>query len=271
MKCVWFLPLIFVAGCAGSPEGELSFLAVGQGDCTVFRAGGKTILIDVGPKTPTFDAGQRIILPWLRQQGIGTIDLILLTHPDSDHVGGLAAICAKKRVGKIVIPAHFRSHEGMNETLRGAGVKPENVLWLDRPMEANVGEFKLKMMSPPWNPEVSDNDGSLFAWIGKDSATAVISGDAGIETEMQMAPKADWSAAIIHAGHHGSKSSTGDAWLNEVKPKICVFSCGRDNSYGHPAPEVMDQINRKGIRAYRTDRDGTLTFRYENGVFVLER
>ncbi len=265
------LLLAFAIGCGGAPSGELSFLAVGQGDCSVFRAGGKTILIDVGPKTQTFDAGEKIVLPWLRQQGIGKIDMILLTHPDSDHVGGLAAICAKKRVGTVVIPGHFRTHAGMNETLALAGVRQEDVIWIDRTMEADFGGFTLKMAPPPWNPEASDNDGSLFVWIGKGNATAVITGDAGVETEMQMAPKGDWSADIIHAGHHGSKSSTSDAWLEEVDPKICVYSCGRDNTYGHPAPEVVDRISRKGIRAYRTDRDGTLTFRYENGVFVLRQ
>ncbi|MEQ1823225.1 MAG: MBL fold metallo-hydrolase [Fimbriimonadaceae bacterium] len=271
MKHFWLLFVLGLAGCASRPAGELSFLAVGQGDCTVFRADGKTIMIDVGPKTDTFDAGEKIVLPWLREQGVSKIDLILLTHPDSDHVGGLAAICAKKRVGQVVIPSHFRSHAGMIETLAGAGIPLESVLWIDRPMEANIGSFTLKIAKPPWNPEVSDNDGSLFVWIGREDATAVISGDAGVETEMQMCPTGNWQAQIMHAGHHGSKGSTCDAWLNEVQPRTCVFSCGRDNSYGHPAPDIVERVTQRGIEAFRTDRDGTLTFQYRNGVFVLEK
>ncbi len=86
-----------------------------------------------------------------------------------------------------------------------------------------------------------------------------------------MAPFADWSAQVLKAGHHGSRTSTGEAWLREVRPQAVVLSCGRDNSYGHPHPSVLATIGRQGAQAMRTDREGDITFVIEGGRFARKK
>lgn len=253
----------FVAWLFASPGGaeptRLTFLAVGQGDCAVFQHAGNTILIDAGPNTNEFDAGEKIVAPKLRQMGIDKIDLILLSHPDSDHTGGLGALLRKFPVGKIGISAGFARHEGMLAQLRAYNAM-ERVLWLTPSQSATLGEFRVEIACPPVRSGDKDNDGSEFVRISGAGLSAVFTGDAGVETETFMAARGDWSSQILKLGHHGSRTSTSDLWLDEVKPRWAIVSCGRNNSYGHPNGDVLARVQAHGARIARTDQEGDITF-----------
>lgn len=250
------LILLALAGCSKPADGELTVIAVGQGDCAVFRDSGYTVLIDAGPKSGGFDAGASIVNPRLRQMGVRDIDLVLLSHPDSDHVGGLSAIARNHQIKKVVVPAHFRTHPDMVSAL--ADIPAERVQWLSEAVQAEIGRFKFRLDAPPWNDQMQDNDGSMFVWLGSGKSTAVFTGDAGIEAEALMLRRRNYAAQVAHLGHHGSSTATSNAWLDAVAPSIALISCGRDNRYGHPHKEVMAKIQARGIRDLRTDRDGTI-------------
>lgn len=271
MRRIWIGAALLIAGCSAKPHGELTFLAVGQGDCTVFREGDYTVLIDAGPKKDKFDAGERIVLPALRAMGVRDIDLVLLSHPDSDHIGGLAAVARRLPIGKVVIPAHFRSHPDMVRGLAEAKIEEGQIVWMDRRTTSKIGEFQLVMDAPPWKSSRPDNDGSMFVWIGAGKSTAEFSGDAGLEAEAIMARRSGWGAQVMHVGHHGSMTASSNAWLTAVHPKIGVISCGRDNEYGHPHAQVLQRLTRAGTQILRTDRDGAITMRSTPDGFVADK
>jgi beta-lactamase superfamily II metal-dependent hydrolase len=121
---------------------------------------------------------------------------------------------------------------------------------------------------PPWVDGMPDNDGSMMVRIASGNASVTFTGDAGFEEEIQMMKKGSWSAQILKLGHHGSKFSTGDSWLDHVHPELAIVSCGRDNSYGHPTEEVLSKCAQRGVRVYRTDQQGSLTFRLSGGKWL---
>jgi competence protein ComEC len=100
----------------------------------------------------------------------------------------------------------------------------------------------------------------MFVKIQGEGASAVFTGDAGGIPESVLASRYDWSSQVLHAGHHGSQTSTTDGWLDAVKPKVAVISCGRNNAYGHPHPFVLERLERRNIKTLRTDRDGDIRF-----------
>jgi competence protein ComEC len=248
---------------------ELVFLAVGQGDCAVFRHAGVTVLVDAGPNMYGFDAGERIVLPKLRRMGVDRIDLVLLTHPDADHAGGLPALLRVHPKAAVASPASFRDDPALLQYLKEAGVPQERVVWLSGRSEARFGGARMQVSVPPWSEGDSLNEGSLFVRITNGTGSAVLSGDAGVATEAKMARLAGpWRSQVMTAGHHGSRTSTGDAWLDVVDPGTVVVSCGRANQYGHPHRSVLDRLEGRGIQVIRTDRQGDVRFVPSQAGFV---
>jgi len=247
---------------------ELVFLSVGQGDCAVFRHEGATVLVDTGPGGNHLDAGQRIVLPRLREMGVTHVDLILLSHPDSDHTGGTASVLRAFPSARLGISAEFRHHPALLSELREWGVEERQVLWMAPWQGLRIGDCHVTLACPPLRGRQDDNAGSMFTKIVCDGATAVLSGDAPRATEDLMAAEGDWSADVMKAGHHGSRTATGPEWLAEVHPKYAVISCGRSNSYGHPHREVVDELADAHIETFRTDRQGDIAFRIANGHFT---
>ncbi len=249
---------------------RLVFLSVGQGDCTAFESQGATVLIDVGPKTREgFDAGDRIVVPRLRAMGFAKVALILLSHPDADHVGGLSAVMRANPSAQIGISDQFRNHDGMLQTLREAGVDPSKVLWFGRRVSAHLGSFQLEIVTPAWSGPANDNDGSMFVRLSSGRSSAVFSGDAPIPVETAVAASTHWTAQLLHAGHHGSRTANGDIWLSQIRPTYAIVSCGRDNTYGHPHRSVLDAFARHGIAVARTDTQGDLVMEATEEGFKL--
>jgi competence protein ComEC len=235
------------------PELRIDFLAVGQGDCALIRHEGWAILVDAGPKLGEWDGGERLAAPQLRELGVGAIDLLLITHPDADHAGGAGAIRRRFRVGSTAAPSSFA---GRSELPDGTRMIPERARIRLGRAEVELAHF----------PSEDDNSGSLFlrARIGR--AAAVMTGDAPRETEARAAVLLDWPAQLVKAGHHGSRDSLGPEWLAETRPEWVVFSAGRGNRYGHPAPSAVRAARDAGARTALTARDGRISFRlHESG------
>lgn len=248
---------------------RLSFLAVGQGDCTVWQDGNIVVLVDVGPKSREgFDAGERIVLPKLRKMGVHSVSLIIITHPDSDHIGGLAAVAKRFKESRVVASSAYRDHNEMKWWLKEAGVEEDRMIWIQDRSRFRLASSTIEMAAPPAHPEMNDNDGSLFVKIERGPATAIITGDASIGTEETMQRRLDWKAQVHKVGHHGSRTSTSDAFVRSVNPSWSVISCGKENRFGHPHPSVIEVLERHKVGLFRTDLQGDIAFEATHSGFT---
>jgi competence protein ComEC len=191
---------------------------------------------------------------------VEAIDLVVLTHPDADHIGGLSGLARRVPIRQVAVPAWFRRHPDLLAELKEARISTQRVLWLSGDWKLAGPGFTLEIRLPKRMTDDSDNEGSPFLRVHLKGMAAVLTGDAGEETELTMMGRADWRAAILKAGHHGSAGSSGEAWLRRVSPQVVVVSCGAGNRFGHPAPAAMERFVRVGASVLRTDRDGDVHF-----------
>jgi competence protein ComEC len=246
---------------------EIHTLDVGQGDAIAIRTPrGRWILIDAGDATPTFDAGARTVVPFLRAQGARRLDALILTHPHADHIGGAAAVLGALRVSAVVdpgAPAPSASYLRVIEAARAGGAawiaaRPERVLRID----GITFEF-LHPDERALDALLEPNDYSAVFLVRYGRFGALFLGDAPAWVENALVRRygAELAADVIKAGHHGSRTSSGDSLLAAVAPKLALISAGRRNRHGHPSPEVMERLDRYGIRTLRTDSAGTILLR----------
>lgn len=240
------------------PSPTVTFLSVGQGDCIVLKRPGLTAMIDTGPSDAV---ANRAILPKLRKMGIDSIDLLVITHPDLDHVGGYAVLARKIPIGRVVISREFQAHPELLTILRSAPAKP--IEWLSQPTGISCGNTLLRITPPRLDPGEDDNQGSLIVRIDHQASSVLLCGDIGANTEAEVSTSARWDCDILQAGHHGSKTSTSSLWLSLTRPRYVVMSCGRNNSYGHPSPETLRRVEHFGAKAITTAHSGDISFRLE--------
>ncbi|MCX7800535.1 MAG: MBL fold metallo-hydrolase [Fimbriimonadales bacterium] len=247
---------------------RLAILAVGQGDCALFQHEGANILIDAAPARDEWDAGERLALPELRRLGVDRIDLLIVTHPDGDHVGGLAGIGRALPIGALATARAFADRPETLQALRW--VRGRRLLPLADGDRIEVGRARLDVAVADWGEE--DNARSVMLRVSVGSSAAVLTGDAPVESEELAARRFGGMAAqVLKAGHHGSRGSTGERLLRAIRPAWVVLSVGRNNPYGHPSAETMRRVERSGARIWRTDRHGTAVFEATGAGFVPER
>lgn len=246
-------------------DGALSvhFLDVGQGDATALRTPhGHWILIDAGPRSRTGDAGRRVVVPFMRQHGARRIDVLIVSHGHADHVGGIPAVLAALPVGTVLDPGEPVPEASYLAYL--AAVEASGARW----RRARAGDtvtvdgVRLIVVSPDsaWAAQTFDpNEESVVLVVEFGGQRLAFMGDAGEPVERRLAGRVG-DIAVLKVGHHGSRSATTDAWLAEIRPELAVLSVGRSNTYGHPAPDVLERLGRRGIAIKRTDRDGSITY-----------
>lgn len=239
----------------------VAFLDIGQGDATVLSLPGAVILVDAGPS----DAGRKAILPWLRQAGIGRIDLAVVTHPDLDHYGGLAWLAERIPIGAAV-------HAGDRADTRAwreleAALSARGVPW--RAARAGqylyrYGDFRLEVLAPEGPGQFRGrNDNSLVTLLRLGGDRILLTGDMEKESQawlLRHGP-ADMRGAILKVPHHGSDRTTDLAFLAELDPQAAVISAGRRNRFGHPGPENLATLRAGGSRILLTPAHGAVEWR----------
>jgi competence protein ComEC len=243
---------------------------VGQGDCSVLQSDGETVLVDDGPASPYEDAGAKIVVPWLRKEGVDDVEAIFLSHPDEDHVGGTPAILTAYPGAKVVISDQFKADPAMLGHLQKWGLPVDSVLWLPHLSSFRVGELVCEVDCPDRTLDEDTNHGSMFIRASEGQGSAVFSGDAPKDVERKVEGDGDWHSEIDHVGHHGSRTATDPSWIAAVHPRYAIISVGRDNRYGLPNQEVIDRLQQSNVHILRTDRDGTITFDFNGSEFVPE-
>jgi len=239
------------------------FLDVGQGDAIALRTpAGRWILIDGGPVGPHSDAGRRVVVPFLRRHGAAKVDLVVATHAHADHVGGLPAVLDAFPPPEVLEPGEPLGEAPYIQFL--AATQAAGAGWRagragDR---VELDGVRVVVLSPDslWAAETTDpNEESVVLLVEYGGARLVLTGDGGLPVEHRLAGRVG-HVDLLKVGHHGSRSATSDAWLDELRPEEAVISVGARNRYGHPAPEVLARLAARGIAVYRTDRQGTITF-----------
>ena len=228
---------------------RFSILDVGQGQCLLFQTEGKTILVDCGGDTDTQAAD--LAAETLLSQGIDHLDVMILTHLDKDHTGGAEKLLTRMDVGLLIMPyMHSTMDTGRAET----------VVYATDNLELSVEKSKATVYSPGFPG--SDNEMSLCVLFDTQKCDILVTGDRGgfgerMLLRRQTLPEVD----VLVAGHHGAQDATCEELLTAVHPKIVCISAGADNPHGHPAPQLLERLNRFGCSIYRTDIQGTITIR----------
>lgn len=262
-------------------KNTIAFLDVGQGDAAVISTydgraividGGGWFGVDIGKNT-----GVNIVQPYLEYLGIDELDGIFLTHFDSDHMLGVIELCQRVPTKGLYMSEYPYSDTECWDMLKEVLEKQDIMLYTvkegDTATWGNEGE--IVCLYPPANVKFlgnEDNHGSLVLNYVYGGIKVLFTGDATIEDEKVILAKGmDISANILKLGHHGSKYSSSDAFLEEVSPKVGVVSCGKDNVYGHPHQETLQRLQEKNITVYRTDKQGTVIAQISpKGTTVVE-
>jgi competence protein ComEC len=250
---------------------EVTVLDVGQGDSIfVSFPGGRTMLIDGGGELGSFhsggmrsgiDTGEDIVSPYLWLRGIKKIDVVALTHAHEDHLGGLPAIFENFRVGEFWVGRDIQSvaYRQVLDAARAHGVVIRHLKQGDSFSEDGVAASVL------WPEELSEgksakNDDSLVLRLADGAETFLLAGDIERPSERAiLAEEQPVQVNFLKVAHHGSKTSTTEPFLSAAHPEFAAISAGRDNTFGHPAPEVTERLAEAGVRVFRTDRDGAIT------------
>jgi competence protein ComEC len=251
---------------SAAPRGVLRvvFLDVGQGDSTLARMpDGRALLIDAGGLPGSaFDIGERVVSPALRALGVRGIDTLVLTHGDPDHVGGAQVVLRRFGLRVIWEGVPVPPHPALRDiaaSARAAGVSWRVLQAGDRESDGGVDIRILHPPPPEWERQRVRNEDSVVLEFRFGDVSVVLPGDIGREAESLITPTLDTRRiTIVKAPHHGSATSSTDRFLSALHPAAVVFSAGRGNRFGHPAPVVMARYRAMHALVFRTDEDGAV-------------
>jgi competence protein ComEC len=260
------------------PDGDavrVTFLDVGQGDaCLLELPDGQTVLIDAGARYDTLDMGRAVVGPYLWERGITRLDHVIATHPQLDHVGGLAWVVRSFEVGRYWSNGVAREepfYRRLHDAVRARGLVEERAEEGRTMIEA--GPCRLDVLNPPADTGGLAREGGAGSASGGsvlNNLSIVTRLQCGAQTFLLTADAEAGALARLHrrgllAGatilkvpHHGAASSLYDPWIQQAGAKTAVVSVGRHNAYGHPAPGVMAAYQNAGIHVLRTDHDGAV-------------
>ena len=252
----------------------MTILDVGQGDSLFdVSPGGKTLLIDGGGAFGGFpgreeqhgvDPGEEAVSPYLWWRGFQKLDVVALTHAHQDHLGGLTAVLENFRVGKLWIGREVSTAAltRLESLAREKKIPIEHELRGKKfSWDGAEGEFLWPELSPGEIAPTAKNDDSLVLRLRFGNQSMLLPGDAEKESERTILVENDANelrADVLKIGHHGSKNSTMPEFLAAVQPRIGIISSGEGNPYGHPSPELLERLEKAGVRIYRTDFDGAV-------------
>jgi competence protein ComEC len=264
--------IVFLPPDPGPAPGLLRvhFIDVGQGDAILVEfPGGRTMLIDAGPWSPSFDAGERTVLPYLRRRGIDRVDLLVVTHPHSDHLGGVPFLLGHLKVGTLVDsgqPVRSALYASYLRASAGDGLLPEAVS-AGRVLDAEP-DARLYVLSPPARFVDRDtshappnlNNTSVVLKLQYGHVALLLAGDAEENAEDAMVRHygSFLRSALLKSGHHGSITSSSQEFLDAVRPSMVAVSVGRRNRFHHPSAVVLERFASCGALVARTDVDGAV-------------
>ena len=239
------------------PAFTFTALDVGQGQCLIFHADGKTTVIDCGGTA--VESGE-IAARYLQSRGEFRVENLVLTHFDADHVNGAEQLLRRERVQRLYIP-DFPDSNGLYEAiLCAAEARGTEACFVREDIQIPDSGAELTVFAP--NPGKNSNETGLCVLASAEKYDILVTGDLPEQAEYRMMSTHTLpDLELLVAGHHGAKTSTSSALLEATLPETVLISVGADNRFGHPAQETTDRILASGAELYRTDQCGTVTIR----------
>lgn len=250
-----------------APTLRMTVFDVGQGEAILLQSSvAESLLIDTGG-TPFgsggLDIGSRVLAPALWARGVRSLQTMLVTHGDPDHLGGARAVMTDFAPAQAWEGISVPRHKALQEWIADATTRGIPVTQRVAGDRVPFGNARLRVLHPQpadWERQRVRNDDSVVVEVVFGDVAILLTGDvgAGVERELisQLTPA---RVRVLKVAHHGSRTSSSRELLEAWRPHVAVISCGRANSFGHPAPEVLQRLEAVGATVYRTDRDGQIT------------
>lgn len=248
-------------------------LDVGQGDSTLIRIYGKTILIDGGSTTEKEVAKYRMV-PFLKYVGVKRLDAVVITHGDKDHINGIQEILQDRKhmnimIERLILPDVKKRDKQYEELLQSA--QEQNIVcsFWGKGIQWNIKDFSIKVMHPFYDYQwESENDYSMILLTEYQGFRCLFTGDMETGAESCVSGKVG-KIDYLKVAHHGSKYTSGETFLKELSPKEAVISYGIKNCYGHPHKETVDRLESVSQRIWYTGKQGAITTIVKNGKYCV--
>lgn len=250
-----------------NPGFYITFINVGQGDGILIHGDNGTKVMVDGGSTSEKQVAKNCIVPYLKAEGIGTIDYSIITHTDKDHISGILEILENNnsnriRIKNLVMPEINMKDDTYNELIEKAKLKKINVLYIKKGDTLSLGKTIIKCIYPETTITASDkNDYCTVLSVKNKTSKILLTGDISKEIEEKIKDDIEENYTVLKVAHHGSNYSSSEKFLKKVNPKYSIISVGKNNSYGHPGNETMERLRKQGGVIYRTDEKGGITIR----------
>ena len=264
-----FLLVIYVNGCAKEKLFSVHIIDVGQGDSIFIQTlEDKRILIDAGD-----EEAEHTVYSYLKRKGVKKIDVLIATHPDTDHIGSMDYIIDKFKISHFYMPDAKTDSEAFYNLLDSCRDKNLKIEYLTKGDVLKIDSSTTMEILSPSTITDKNNLNSIVSLLNYKGYEFLFTGDAEKENESEILSSCNLpDIEFLKAGHHGSSSSSTNEFIEKLKPEAVAISCGYNNDYGHPHRSVLDTFRENGSVVYRTDKNGSLVFYCdENGIFTKKK
>lgn len=231
------------------------YLDVGQGDAALIQCDGKSMLIDAGDNSKGTE-----VRSYLMKQNVETLDLVIGTHGDADHIGGLDVILYNFDCKTVIMPDRKRDTKTYRDVIDTMEHKNYSLTSPKVGDTYSLGEATVEIVAPCGDDYGSnENDYSVGVMITYGESKFLFTGDAEENAEQDMLQTGiDLDCDVYKVSHHGSSNASTSDFLDAILPEYAVISCGEGNDYGHPHAEVLNELRSRGVKVFRTDEQGTV-------------
>lgn len=265
--------LLSVTGCeeVNLPTAEeiseglnIHTIDVGQGDSTLLECDGNYMLIDAGET----DYGETVV-DYLKQYNVDKLSYMVITHPHSDHYGGVETVLESIETENIILTEAYNTTRSWEELVDYIDSNDYNVIIPEMNQVFNLGKCNITTYAPEIDND-DINNSSVVLKAEYDGMSALFTGDAGKPEESKILESGfDVKADILNIGHHGSRTSTGKEFLESVNPQLALISCGKNNDYGHPHKETTASLKKQNVKSLRTDEQGNIIVNMNDDILNI--
>lgn len=263
---ITFIPFQPVHSDNVTKDMQVHFINVGQGDSIYIRTpSNKHILIDGGP--PKY--GKKVV-NYLKQQGVKKLDLVVATHPDIDHIGGLVTVMKQLEIKKMLDSGKLHTTKRYSKYIQEL-VKQEipiSIAKMDEEIELDP-LLNIQVLNT-YQPSRSNNQSSIVLQVSYKQVDFLFMGDVEMEQEKDIRKKVDAPVEILKVAHHGSKTSSSLSFLQSIQPNIAILTYHKNNRYGHPVERVIHHLYKVGASIYSTGALGHLVIRTDGTTYIVE-